>query len=220
MGARAARGVYDMPQNDSVPEILVADDDPLVCDAIDFMLTPGGFRVTTFSAGNALLAAARTRVPACIVLDVYLPGKTGLDILRELDAPRYPAPIIVISGNCQTPIVVEAVKHGAFDVIEKPIQPDTMLARVRDAVSAWRRRAANGSADLPTSFAGRHLLTSRELEVLAQIAAGAANKDIGRTLAISARTVEVHRARIMEKLGARNAADLVRLVLRERGRSG
>jgi two-component system, LuxR family, response regulator FixJ len=215
-----SKGEYNMPENHTAPEILVADDDPLVCDLLDCMLTSGGFRVTTFGDGRALLAAARARVPACIILDVYLPGKTGLDILRELDAQRYPAPVILISGNCQTSMVVDAVKHGALDVIEKPFQPDTMLARVRDAVSGRLVRGANGAANLPASFPGRYLLTSRELEVLTQIAAGAPNKDIARNLGISTRTVEVHRAHIIDKLGARNTADLMRRVLSERDNNG
>jgi len=196
-------------------EILVADDDPLVCDLLDCALSRGGFRVTTFGKGEALLGAARARVPACIILDAHLPDKSGLEILRDLDAPSYPAPIIMISGNCRTPMVVDAVRHGAFDVIEKPIQPETMLARVRDAVSGWRRDGASGAEHLPPAFPGRQLLTRRELEVLGRIAAGGSNKDIGRNLGISMRTVEVHRAHIMDKLGARNAADLVRLVLGE-----
>jgi two-component system response regulator FixJ len=204
-----------MPENHTAPEILVADDDPLVCDLLDCTLTSGGFRVTTFGEGKALVAVARERMPACIILDVYLPDKTGLDILRELDAPRYPAPIILISGNCQTAMVVDAVKHGALDVIEKPFPPDILLARVRDAVRGWRRHGANGAAHLPASFQGRYLLTSRELEVLTHIAVGDPNKDIARSLGISMRTVEVHRAHLMDKLGARNAADLMRLVLRE-----
>jgi two-component system response regulator FixJ len=202
-----------MLDSQTTMEILVADDDPSVCDAMTYLLTPGGFRVTSFGEGGSLLAAARARVPACIILDVQLPDKSGLDILRDLNARDYPAPIIVISGHCDIPMAVDAIKHGALDLIEKPFAPETMLARVREAVSAWRRRIQAGGPNLPPAFPGRDLLTPRELEVLGQIAAGAANKDIARTLGISTRTVEVHRAHIMDKLGARNAADLMRLVL-------
>jgi two-component system response regulator FixJ len=205
-----------MLDNQTAMEILVADDDPSVCDALTYLLTPGGFRVTSFGEGTSLLAAARARVPACIILDVKLPDKSGLDVLRDLNAPDYPAPIIVISGHCNIPMAVDAIKHGALDLIEKPFAPETMLARVREVVNGWRRRIEAGGPNLPPAFPGRGLLTPRELEVLGRIAAGAPNKDIARILGISTRTVEVHRAHIMDKLGARNAADLMRLVLRDR----
>jgi len=204
-----------MLDNQTAMEILVADDDPSVCDALTYLLTPGGFRVTSFGDGGYLLAAARARVPACIILDVQLPDKSGLDLLRDLNARDYPAPIIVISGYCNIPMAVDAIKHGALDLIEKPFIPETILARVREAVNGWRRRSEAAGSNLPPAFAGRELLTPRELEVLGRIFAGAANKDTARTLGISTRTVEVHRAHIMDKLGARNAADLMRLVLRD-----
>jgi two-component system, LuxR family, response regulator FixJ len=205
-----------MVENSSA-EILVAADDAAVRDALAFLLAPSGFRVTSFREGASLLNVARSRVPACIILDVQLTGASGLEILRELAAWQYPAPIIVISSRCSIAMAVDAIKHGAFDLIEKPFQPDAMLARVREAVDTWaRQRAGNGASDLPAAFSGRNLLTPRELGVLAQIAAGSSNKDASRNLGISTRTVEVHRAHIMDKLGAKNAADLVRLVLRDR----
>jgi two-component system response regulator FixJ len=198
-------------------EVLVADDDATVREALAFLLAPGGFRVTSFGAGTSLLNAARLRVPACIILDVQLPDKSGLDVLRELEAWDYPAPIIMISGRCDVAMAVDAIKNGALDLIEKPFQPDVMLARVRAAVDAWTsRHRGNGANGLPADFPGRRLLTARELEVLRQIAGGSSNKDAGRNLGISTRTVEVHRAHIMDKLGAKNGADLVRLVLRDR----
>jgi two-component system, LuxR family, response regulator FixJ len=206
-----------MAENHCEAEVLVADDDALVRDALAFLLAPGGFRVTGFGDGVSLLNAARARVPACILLDVGLPGMSGLEVLKKLDARDYPAPVIVISGRCNIPMAVEAIKSGALDLIEKPFRPDDLLARVREAVDGWaRRRNGNGSAALPAAFPGRDLLTRRELEVLARVAGGASNKDAARHLGISTRTVEVHRAHIMDKLGAKNAADLVRIVLQER----
>jgi FixJ family two-component response regulator len=114
-------------------------------------------------------------------------------------------------------MAVEAIKNGAFDFIEKPFDSTTVVTRVREAVEAWTRRAgqANGGDALPKAFPGNDLLTSRERDVLGQIASGLSNKEAGRELGISPRTIEVHRARIMEKLGAKNAADLVRIVLSE-----
>jgi FixJ family two-component response regulator len=120
-------------------------------------------------------------------------------------------------------MAVEAIKSGALDFIEKPFDAATVVTRVREAVEAWARRSQRGAGSsgdiLSKSFPGHDLLTSRERDVLGQIAAGSSNKQAGRELGISPRTIEVHRARIMEKLGAKNAADLVRIVLSDTSRS-
>ncbi len=196
-------------------EIFIVDDDPSIQEVLARVFTIGGFAVSSFTEAASLLNAARSRVPACIILDVHLPGSSGLDILKELCAQDYAAPIIAISGQCSIPMAVEAIKSGALDVIEKPFQAETVLGRVRVALEAWTRRRGNGggSALVSPQFPGRELLTRRELEVLGQIALGASNKTAARNLGISVRTVEVHRARIMDKLGAKNAVDLMRIVL-------
>ncbi|HEY9214122.1 MAG TPA: response regulator [Ancylobacter sp.] len=197
-------------------EIFVVDDDPAVRDALSLVLSLEGYHVRGFSDGAAFLSVARGHVPACIVLDVHMPGRSGLDILKELEADRYPAPIFVISGQGDIPMAVDAIRHGALDFIEKPFDADTVVERVRDAIDAHRRRGSTEPSDLLTAhFPGHDLLTPREREVLVQIASGASNKEAGRVLGISPRTIEVHRARIMEKLGAKNAADLVRIVLKD-----
>lgn len=198
-------------------EIFVVDDDPSVRDALAVVFSLEGFHVTSFAEGGTFIAAARARTPACIILDVHMPGRSGLDILKELNAQNYPAPIFIISGQGDIPMAVDAIKSGALDFIEKPFDAETVVERVREAIAAWARRAENpGASDiLPAEFPGNDLLTPREREVLTQIAAGASNKEAGRRLGISPRTIEVHRARIMEKLGAKNAADLVRIVLTE-----
>ena len=127
-----------------------------------------------------------------------------------------PAPVFISSGQGAIPLAVYATSHGARGFIEKPFDADTVVERVREAIAAQAQRAGNGSGDLLTAhFPGHGLLTPREREVLVQIANGASNKEAGRKLGISPRTIEVHRARIMEKLGAKNAADLVRIVLKD-----
>lgn len=200
-------------------DVFIVDDDPSVRDALATVLGFEGFHVTGFADGSSFLSAAKTRTPACILLDVHMPGRSGLDILRELNAQHYPSPIFIISGQGDIPMAVDAIKNGALDFIEKPFDADTVVARVREAIDASDRRTQNGKADfVHMAFPGHDLLTPREREVLAQIASGASNKEAGRHLGISPRTIEVHRARIMEKLGAKNAADLVRIVLTE-GRS-
>jgi FixJ family two-component response regulator len=198
-------------------EIIIVDDDPAVRDALSVVFSLEGYHVTSFGDGQSLLSAARARTPSCIILDVHMPGRSGLDILKELNAQDYGAPIFIISGQGDIPMAVDAIKNGALDFIEKPFDADTVLTRVREAIEAWGRRKEPGSASdlLSMPFPGRELLTPREREVLAQIAAGASNKEAGRHLGISPRTIEVHRARIMEKLGAKNAADLVRIVMSE-----
>jgi FixJ family two-component response regulator len=197
-------------------EIFVLDDDPSVRDALSIVFTLEGYQVTSFGEGSAFLAAVRSRKPECIILDVHIPGRSGIDILKELNAQHFPAPIFMISSQGDIAMAVDAVRHGALDFIEKPFDSDSVVARVRDAIEAQVRRSANGSGSvLLQNFPGNDLLTPREREVLAQIAQGASNKEAGRQLGISPRTIEVHRARIMEKLGAKNAADLVRIVLSE-----
>jgi FixJ family two-component response regulator len=197
-------------------ELFIVDDDASVRDALSLVFTIEGFRVMRFAEGESFLAEARTRTPACVLLDVNMPGRSGLDILRAIDAQHYEAPIFIISAQGDIPTAVDAIRNGAFDFIEKPFEPQAVVARVCAAVEAWSRRRHNGgSRHSMLKLSGCDRLTPREREVLAQIAGGASNKEAGRQLGISPRTIEVHRARIMEKLGAKNAADLVRIVLTE-----
>ncbi len=142
-----------------------------------------------------------------------MPGQSGIEILRRLHADRFAAPVFVISGQGDIPMAVEAIKQGAHDFIEKPFDAETVVTRVREAIEATERKQVESATPPVRNFPGSEQLTPREREVLEEITAGASNKEAGRTLGISPRTIEVHRARIMEKLGARNAADLVRIVL-------
>ena len=203
-----------MDQQFTAPgEIFIVDDDAAVRDALSVVFTLEGYRVTSFGEGASFLGAAHSTTPACILLDVHMPGLSGLDVLKKLNAQHYPAPVFIISGQADIPMAVDAIRHGALDFIEKPFDANTVVTRVREAIEGWRRRQENGSEAYLQHFPGHELLTPREREVLGQIAGGASNKEAGRTLGISPRTIEVHRARIMEKLGAKNAADLVRIVL-------
>ena len=196
-------------------EIFVVDDDPAVRDTLSVILSTGGYEVICFADGAALLEVARSRTPAAILLDVNIPGKSGLDILKELHGEDYPAPIFMISGQGDIAMAVGAIKSGALDFIEKPFRGTELVTRLEEAIEAYTRRHAQDNVSSVGSlhFPGREPLTRREREVLEQFTAGASNKEAGRTLGISPRTIEDHRANIMKKLGARNAADLVRIVM-------
>ena len=198
--------------------IFVVDDDPSVCAALSIVLRGEGYQVTSFVEGEAFLDAARARTPGCVLLDMQLPGCSGLDVLRRLNAQHYPAPVLVISGHGDIPTAIDAIRNGALDFIEKPFDAVQVAARVRAAIVAWHNNRSDDGL-ITRDFPGRERLTAREHDVLERIAHGASNKEAGRQLGISPRTVEVHRARIMEKLNAKNAADLMRIVLRgDRGR--
>ncbi len=164
-------------------EIFVVDDDHAVRETLSMVLSAGGYKVVCFADGAALLAVARSRTPSCILLDVHIPGKSGLDILRELHGEDYPAPIFIISGQGDIAMAVSAIKNGALDFIEKAVPGQ------RDRCPAWMRRSGPMRADGPKPprrelnrciFPGREPLTRREREVLERFAAGASNKEAGR----------------------------------------
>ena len=195
-------------------EIFVVDDDPAVRDTLSMVLSAGGYQVICFADGAALLSVARGRTPSAILLDVHIPGKSGLDVLKELHGEDYPAPIFMVSGQGDIAMAVSAIKSGALDFIEKPFRGSEIVARLDEAIGAYARRQTQNASNIASlHFPGREPLTRREREVLEQFTAGASNKEAGRTLGISPRTIEDHRANIMKKLGAKNAADLVRIVM-------
>ena len=144
-----------------------------------------------------------------------MPAKSGLEILREIDARSYPAPILMISANGAIPTAVEAIRRGACDFLEKSSGIDTMVARVREVINGRMIVDAplNGGATALRPFPGHDRLTHREREILSHIMAADSSKEAAKTLGISQRTVEIHRAHVMQKLGAKNAVDLARIVL-------
>jgi FixJ family two-component response regulator len=212
----------DTASSPTAGELFVVDDDAAIRDLLTMLFTREGFKVAAFADGTSLMAAIRTQSPACILLDVHIPGQSGLDILKELNARSHPAPVIIISGKGDIAMAVDAIKSGALDFIEKPFSGSDVVARVEEAVTAdaKRRAAGRGEGKLPFYFPGREPLTAREQDVLSRLVEGATNKEAGQQLGISYRTIEIHRARIMEKLGAKNAADLMRIVLSENRSSG
>jgi FixJ family two-component response regulator len=197
--------------------IYVVDDDASVLHATAMALTGEGYSVECFADGDAFLTVARERVPAAVLLDVHMPGRSGLDILKQLKGEDYPAPILIVTGHGDIPMAVEAIKNGAFDFFEKPFALDHLVAMLATAIASRSGRAPEPALSLSIGAELDALLTQREREVLREIAAGASSKEAGRNLGISPRTIEVHRARILEKLGARNTADLMRIVFSSAG---
>jgi FixJ family two-component response regulator len=208
-----------MTKDQSDREVFIVDDDPTVRDLLSEVFARAGYQAVSFVDGASFIEAARDRVPACVILDIYMPGRSGLEILKDLDAPNYPAPIFVASGRGDIPSAVEAIKNGAFDFIEKRLDAATLVARVAEAIAARAEENSAGAESLRPAFAGSELLTRREHEVLALIAASATNKEAAQKLGISQRTVEIHRAHIMHKLGAKNSVDLARKVMRQERRA-
>jgi len=196
-------------------EVFIVDDDPNVRERLAAMFEQADFGVRSFADGESFMAEARTKTPSCVILDIYMPGRSGLDILGDIDARSYPAPIFISSGRGDIPLAVEAIKRGAYDFIDKRSAGTEAVERVRDAVGRWTEsRSKSGPASLRFAFPGHEMLTPREREVLVEIAAGATSKEAAITLGISWRTVEIHRGHIMRKLQAKNAIDLARKVLR------
>src|SRR6201990_363471 len=139
-------------------EIFVVDDDPAVRDTLSMVLSAGGYEVVCFADGAALLAVARSRTPSAILLDVHIPGKSGLDILRELHGEDYPAPIFMVSGQGDIAMAVSAIKNGALDFIEKPFRGSEIVARLNEAIGAYARRHeedSKASAAASLHFPGR-----------------------------------------------------------------
>jgi len=197
------------------PVVHLIDDDEAVRQSLAFLLTSAGFAIRTYASATAFLDALVAVQPGCIVTDVRMPGLSGLDLQRELISRRIGLPVIVMTGHGDVKLAVEVMKAGAVDFIEKPFQDDTLIAAIRTAFDRYARDAQQSNV---ANAVGARLktLTPREREVLDGLIAGRPNKTIAYDLNISARTVEVHRANLMTKMGAASLSELVRMVLLSR----
>ncbi len=192
--------------------VFVVDDDDAVRDSLRWLMRSVGLSVETFSSAQSFLDGYDRSVPGCLVLDIRMPGMSGLDLQEKLAGEGVALPVIVISGHADVPMAVRALKAGAFDFIEKPFNDQLLLDCVQRAIDVdlMQRREAADREQIVTRL---ELLTPRELEVLDLVVKGTPNKLISRELGVTLKTVEAHRARVMEKLQAGSAAELVRLVL-------
>jgi FixJ family two-component response regulator len=193
------------------PTVFVVDDDKAVRRFLRGLIASVGLKVETYASAQEFLDACEPSRPGCLLLDIRMPGMSGLELQKELESRNIRIPIIILTGHGDVQVAVHAMKAGAVDFIEKPFNNELLLDRIQQAV------AESVQADITRvkrdEIAHRmELLTPREHQVLDRIAAGETNKAIARRLDISERTVEIHRARVMEKMQAKSLADLVKMV--------
>jgi FixJ family two-component response regulator len=192
------------------PMVFVVDDDPSVCRSIERLIEPAGFKVQSFRSAAQFLAQGRPSSPACLVLDVQLPGLSGLDLQRELTNSGIQLPIIFITGHGDIPMSVRAMKGGAVEFLTKPFRGAQLLSAIRAALE--RDRTMLQQRIEVTQLHNRYnLLTAREREVLALLVSGLLNKQVAGELATTERTIKFHRANIMRKMQAASVADLVKM---------
>ena len=198
-----------MPGNDCV---YVVDDDEAVRDGLSGLLEAGGYLCRAFGSAQEFLKAAPTLRPGCLIADIRMPGMDGLELQQVLIERGLRFPLIVVTGHGDVPLAVRAMKAGALDFIQKPFSAKAILESTRSAIS---RVAEPQEADAlaAEALARFHLLSRREREVMQGLLSGMANKTIAHGLGISPRTVEIHRAHVMEKMRARSLSELVRLGL-------
>lgn len=194
--------------------IHVVEDDQPMRDSLVMLLEEAGYKVRAYAMAEDLMALGAATEPGCVVSDVRMPGMDGLTLLRRLRAGGSALPLILITGHGDISMAVTAMKAGAFDFLEKPFEADALLAAI-EAALRLRSSDANGE-DAETARRRLEKLTSREYEVLDHLVAGKSNKEAAAKLGISPRTVEFHRAHIMEKTGAKGLPQLVRLWLATR----
>jgi two-component system response regulator FixJ len=190
--------------------VYVVDDDADVRDSLEMLLRRSGYRIVAFDSARALLGAGIAATDACVLADVRMPEMDGLALQREIKRTIPGLPVIMMTGHGDVAMAVQAMKEGAIEFLEKPFEKAALMGALQTAFS----RVAPVSAQDPT-FEQRlkKALTDREREVFDLLVEGHQNKMIAHKLGISARTVEVHRSRVMEKLGAKNLADLVKRAL-------
>jgi FixJ family two-component response regulator len=192
------------------PVVFVIDDDRMIRDGLQGLIRSVGLRVETFASAQDFLAAKRPDVPACLVLDVRMPGVSGLDLQLKLSEAGIHIPIIFITGHGDIPMSVRAMKEGAYEFLTKPVRGQDLLDAIQKAIASDRERRKE--REELNEVRERFLtLTPREKEVLHLVVAGLLNKQIADQLGMSELTVKTHRAHVMEKTNAESLAHLVRM---------
>ncbi len=198
----------------TMPEqfIHIVDDDEALRDSLVWMLESNGYKVAAHDSADAFLKIWREGMTGCLVLDVRMPGMSGLELFEELSRRHCSLPVIFITGHGDVPMAVAALKKGAADFIEKPFNDQDMLRLIEQCLAREKEGRDKRRVDADTARRMEHL-TPREREVLELIVAGKLNKQVADVLGISIKTVEVHRARVMEKMGVNSLAELVQHVV-------
>ncbi|HKQ12701.1 MAG TPA: response regulator transcription factor [Steroidobacteraceae bacterium] len=194
------------------PVVYIVDDDDGMRRALTVLITTVGYQPVAFAKASEFLAKHDPGQPSCLVLDVRMPEMSGLEVQQYLNKAGSMLPVILVSGHGDIPMAVQAMKDGAFDFLQKPFRDQELLDRINGALKldAQNRESVDRLADLK---AREQSLTPREREVLVLVVDGKANKVIAIDLGLSERTVEIHRANVMEKMGARSVAHLVKMHL-------
>jgi two-component system, LuxR family, response regulator FixJ len=200
--------------NDKItaPTVYVVDDDDGMRRALDTLLATVGYKTAVFSRPSEFLANFKADSPGCLVLDIRMPDMSGLELQQHLNRKGSMLPVIFITGHGDVPMAVQAMKEGAFEFIQKPFRDQDLLDRINHALKqdAENRSTVSRRAEVLHRV---ETLTPRERQVMDMVVNGAANKVIAIDLNLSERTVEIHRAKVMEKMGARSVAHLVKLQL-------
>ena len=194
------------------PTVFVVDDDEAMRRSLKWLIESTGMRVQTFDSADAFLRAYAPGWAGCLLLDVRMPGMSGLELQAYLARADHRLPVVIITGHGDVSMAVKAMQAGALDFIEKPFHDEDLLRSIRRAVEADNQTRAERSQHAAV-LARLEELTPREHEVMELVAAGMSNKEIATSLGVSAKTVEAHRAKVMDKMRATSLADLVRMAL-------
>lgn len=197
---------------EETPTVFIVDDDEGARNSLRFLLKSVGLAGVTLDSAQGFLAAYDPHQPGCLVLDVRMPGMSGLELQQELNRRGAVIPVVFVTGHGDVPMAVEAIQHGAFDFVQKPYREQELLDRIQRALAKDKssREALRERDRIRARLAS---LTPREREVLQLMTRGMPNKVMAAELGLSQRTVEIHRAHVMEKSGASSIAQLVRMVL-------
>jgi two-component system response regulator FixJ len=196
--------------DDDIRVVHVVDDDEAIRRSVGFALKTSGFLVRAYEGGTELLKAAPGLETGCILLDIRMPGMDGLEVQEALKAKGVTLPVIIMTGHGDVSLAVRAMKAGAIDFIEKPFQKALLLSAIAQGINRLKHSAAH-SKEASDAAVKLQLLTAREREVLDGLARGLPNKSIAYDLGISPRTVEIHRANVMSKLGAKSLSEALRI---------
>ena len=207
------------PMSHPVPTVFVVDDDVSVRESLELLIQYEGWQAQTFESAQEFLGHPPALVPSCLVLDISLPDLNGLDLQKRVAVERTEMPIIFITGHGDVPMSVQAMKAGAVEFLTKPFDDEALLNAIRQALER-SRAALDRELDMQALRASYASLTHRERQVMALVASGLLNKQVGGELGISEITVKAHRGKVMQKMKAGSLAELVKMAAKLRVTSG